>query len=75
MCDCIKTLDAKLKDQGVGIWATIPLTGGPSVALIPLIRLDKHEIETRRNKPKMVAATYCPWCGERYQDVAGRKVA
>lgn len=75
MCDCIEILDTKLKDQGVCIWATIPLTGGPSVALFPLIRLDRHEIETRRNKPKMVAATYCPWCGERYEGVRGRKVA
>ena len=58
--------------DGTSRWWAERLT---SVALVPLIRLDKHEIETRRNKPKMVAATYCPWCGERYEDVTGRKVA
>jgi hypothetical protein len=68
MCDCLEKVNADLEPKGVMVWSTIPLSGRPSKPLLPLIRLDTREMEKRRGKPKMVAASCCPWCGERYQE-------
>jgi hypothetical protein len=67
MCNCIRDINTKLKEGVVCLSATMPLTeNGISRALIPLIRLDKWIIENRRNKPKDMIASFCPWCGEKY---------
>ncbi|WP_454917349.1 hypothetical protein [Xanthobacter sediminis] len=54
MCNCIDTINAQL--------------AAVSRPLVPLIRLDKWEVETRRSKPRDVAASFCPWCGEKYPE-------
>lgn len=70
-CDCIENIDAGLKDRGVCLSVLHQLDGKPSIAAVALIRLDKYVIENRRGKPKDMAATFCPWCGVRYEDELG----
>lgn len=71
-CNCIEIIDAGLKEHGVCLSVLYrPHLGKPSIAAVSLIRLDKHVIENRRGKPKDMAATFCPWCGVRYEDELG----
>jgi hypothetical protein len=63
MCDCIKEIDSRLDADGQCLNAS--LFGTRRVA-IGLIRTDKWTAETRRNKPKLMVATFCPFCGDEY---------
>jgi hypothetical protein len=67
MCDCIEKLDVQLKEKGYCLNATMPLTGGPSRAIISLVRLDSWKIETRSGKPSTFLASHCPFCGVQYE--------
>lgn len=66
MCDCIETINAKLKDGGHRLKTTMTFDGSPSRPLIPLIRLDAWKIETRRGQPSSFFPSFCPFCGEKY---------
>jgi hypothetical protein len=63
MCNCIARINADMKQHGVTLYV---VSLAPPVAAVSLVRLDTREIERRRDKPQFVAATFCPWCGERY---------
>lgn len=39
-------------------------------AMIDLIRTDKFISENRRGKPKAVFASFCPFCGVKYEEAA-----
>lgn len=65
MCECIQNIDADLKDAGQALNATM---FGLRRPLIDLIRTDKWVSETRRGKPRVIIASYCPFCGEKYVD-------
>jgi hypothetical protein len=68
MCDCIDGIDKGLKEKGYCMSASIPFRlGAVSRALIPLVRLDNHKIETRSGHPKDMIASHCPFCGARYE--------
>lgn len=64
MCDCINKIDGDLKPNGQCLDAT--MFGERKMAML-LIRTDKWTPETRRSKPRRILATYCPFCGEKYQ--------
>jgi hypothetical protein len=69
MCDCIADIDARLKEQGLCLAVDFSISEGLLARPhIPLMRLDKLVVETRRSKPNSVVATYCPWCGVRYSE-------
>lgn len=63
MCNCISNINADLKSHNTLLVFT--LLGNP-----PRVIIDTTQIETGRGKKKAVAvvATYCPFCGERYED-------
>ncbi len=65
-CACIARINGTMEEHRVQ--ATMPLFGGPSAALIGLIRRDKWTLESRRGKPSFIAATFCPFCGTKYDD-------
>jgi hypothetical protein len=63
MCGCIEEIDAKLKPDEQCLNASL---FGPRRVAVDLIRTDKWVMENRRNKPKLMIATFCPFCGEQY---------
>lgn len=67
MCNCIDTINAQLAPEH-SLHTTMGFHGEVSRPLVSLIRRDKWEIETRRGKPRNVAASFCPWCGEKYPE-------
>ena len=66
MCNCIADIDKRLEPDGQCINASI--FGNPRRAAIDLIRMDKWVPENRRKKPRLMIASFCPFCGEKYAD-------
>ena len=64
MCDCIDNINAELKPEGQCLDATM---FGVRKATTRLIRTDKYALENRSYKDKLIVATFCPFCGEKYQ--------
>lgn len=64
-CDCIATVNAKLEEDGHNTCLTIPLVfGGDGVDRLMI----RTEVKTpkRGAKPVSMFASYCPFCGEKY---------
>jgi hypothetical protein len=67
-CNCIQEINARLKEHRVCLSVAYqPLTGKSPVAAVPLVRRDTWNFEKRRGKPRDIIATFCPWCGVRYE--------
>lgn len=64
MCDCIDRVDAKLMaDHGAHLDVNINLDGGPTT-----VAIRTRLIEQRRGqRPPFIVATFCPFCGEKYE--------
>lgn len=65
MCDCISTVNAKLKEQyGGKLKLGFQIDGGELRDFIPIAteRLDGK----RGKKPPTMIASHCPFCGEKY---------
>jgi hypothetical protein len=71
MCDCVKDIDENLKADGHCLNASI--FGNPRRCAIDLIRTDKWVSENRRNKPRLMLAEFCPFCGEKYVEKQAAK--
>lgn len=67
MCDCIKTVNEFLALHNTKI--ELPWMG-PQRPFVQTMKLD----DKKRGKPKMMFASCCPFCGERYPE-AGKKIA
>lgn len=64
MCDCIKQVDKQLEPFNTMLVTTIPFDGtDQKVALY----VDKVESK-KRGKVKNVIASYCPFCGHKYDE-------
>lgn len=63
MCACINDLDVEPKMVESNTQILTNLFGSPR-AFVATIKRD----EKRRGKPKMVIATFCPFCGEQYPE-------
>lgn len=65
MCNCIERVDEMLKEKNACLVATISLGNYPSrVGLM----IEKYDPKKRGRLPSMVA-TFCPFCGAKYQAV------
>jgi hypothetical protein len=67
MCDCITTMDDKLKDHNTRIsvgFLLDRLSGGMS--LRPIIATEKIDKKARIKMVEPIP-TYCPFCGEKYE--------
>jgi hypothetical protein len=67
-CSCIADLDALLPaDNRVEI--LLSLVDGQLVAraFSNIIRRDTEKVERRRGRASSICATFCPFCGTRYQ--------
>lgn len=71
MCDCLTAVQANLKEKGLQMTTSLPLTGGQEKPFFPLYRVDTGKLETRRGRPKYVMPTYCPFCGAEYAQEGG----
>ena len=70
-CDCIKTANAKLADQGLRLKTSILMVGSK---LETLLYLDTERIEPKRGKkPPIMFVTYCPLCGAKARPGEGGK--
>lgn len=69
MCNCITEINANLCEHNTAL--TVPLLGQARAIL------STYQVETGRGKKKAayVFANYCPFCGEKYADLAKSEVA
>lgn len=70
MSNCLTIINDKLAPEHK-VNATMGLLPGQiDRPIIGLLRLDKWTLETRRTKRSFIAASYCPFCGEKYPEAA-----
>lgn len=69
-CKCTKEVNEKLSLHNTRLTQAIIFGDHDHDGLM----LDTHQIETGRGKPKAKAMflTYCPFCGTKYSDDAGK---
>ncbi len=60
MCDCVKKTNALLAQYNTRL--VLPMIG-PQRVLIETTKADNQ----KRGKPASMFASFCPFCGERYQ--------
>lgn len=62
MCDCIDRVNAKLAEHNTKIVVPMWTASGRLTPFVETRKLDA----TKRGKAKPLFATYCPFCGEKY---------
>ena len=62
MCTCISKVNNKLADYN-GLLVTNFLTDPPR-AMISVCK----KVERQRNKPPLMEASHCPFCGKKYKE-------
>lgn len=67
MCDCITKVDELLAERNGRLYVTINLMNGKAY---PKLGVEKKETRSR-TKPPLMIPTYCPFCGQRYEEEAG----
>lgn len=68
MCTCIADINAKLAPDHTLNCTLAFRAGEVERPIIGLVRRDTWKLETRRNKPSSFLPSFCPFCGEKYQD-------
>ena len=65
MCDCIEKLNNKLEPHNTAVSVSMDLFGGgPDKAVVATVKAD----DSKRGRPKALIASYCPFCGTKYDD-------
>lgn len=64
MCDCIATADEHLAQFNTKIELPMWTSRGGRPPFVQTMKID----EKKRGKPKMIFASFCPFCGERYAE-------
>lgn len=71
-CNCITALEAELPEHKLDI-AIMFSSSTNTLSARTYTRLDRRDngrAESRRDKPRLVAHTFCPFCGTRYDPQA-----
>lgn len=70
MCDCINAINAKLVEADINTMLDIPIAWSVDEGLSTkgvLIATAKRD-KTKRQKPSRLYASYCPFCGQSYEN-------
>lgn len=68
MCGCIDKINNDLAEGGRYLSATMPFRPNEvSRPMIDIKRKDTWKPDRRRGKPNFVVATFCPFCGVKYE--------
>ena len=65
MCDCIDKIDEHLAQFNTKVELPMWTASGKRTPFVQTIKKDQK----KRGKPRMIFASYCPFCGEKYPDV------
>jgi hypothetical protein len=65
-CNCINEFDAKLADYNTKLGLTIGWRKDGTTFTLPTIETEKVEKRVRKG-PAIAIATFCPFCGVRYE--------
>lgn len=67
MCGCIDQANEHLAEFNTKIELPIWTSSGRRAPFVQTMKID----EKKRGKPKMIFASCCPFCGEKYSDPRG----
>lgn len=62
MCGCIKRIDEHLAKFNTKIELPLWSASGRLTPFVQTVKLDS----SKRGKPRLMAASFCPFCGEEY---------
>jgi len=71
MCDCIETANKHLAAFNTKIELPMWTSCGGRPPFVQTVKIDNK----KRGKPKMMFASCCPFCGERYIEPVARAVS
>lgn len=66
MCDCLKTANEHLKEFNTKIEVPMWTASGRLTPFVTTCKID----DKKRGKPKLMFASCCPFCGERYAEAS-----
>lgn len=68
-CNCITEIEANLPEHKLDVAIFFSRTANTMTAqtYTPLERRDNGRRESRSNKPRLFAHTFCPFCGTRHE--------
>ena len=76
MCDCVEKINEKLEPMELRLASALRITTMEVVFAPPQIKLEKTGGKRfKRSDPKVLFASHCPWCGEKYQKSEEKEVA
>lgn len=70
-CNCAEIVNENMAEAGKGgseLRLTMPLDGGPRRPMLECGRRGEPHKKPLQGNPQFVQPTYCPFCGERYQE-------
>jgi hypothetical protein len=65
MCECRKLMNERLADKNARLAFGFTFGGGHMGLTPPIIETEK--LKPRGKKPPIVLATFCPFCGVKYE--------
>jgi hypothetical protein len=68
-CSCVKQVNEKLAENNVRLAVGLAVTKDLGVITRLLIRTEKKD-RNKRTKPLNVSATFCPFCGVKFDGCA-----
>lgn len=67
MCDCMKLINDELAQYNTRIIPVMVLREGQFQTVG--VRVETEKVNPKqRGRPKRLVASYCPFCGEKYED-------
>ena len=70
MCDCISKANEHLKEFNTAIEVPFWTSSGKLTPFVTTYKIDS----SKRGKPKLMFASCCPFCGERYPESASEEL-